>query len=749
MEMDIYWISEYVKILIGYIFLMFIWPSVVFRSYLKGRTKIFRFSFCVTAQIVIINTTVLMLGLLHILNTKLVAAILYGLFFISILQEQDMRNLLTGKREIKLYQLSDIKRKIIRQIHKLGHDIYTRMGEYILLTGVIIFGVIFFSYGAFQVHSYGVYDVFFHHGWVNSLVNGIIFPDGVYPEAMHCFIYCLNALFGIRTYSLMMFLQCIHITIFFLSAYIFLREVFYWRYSPIFVLGLYMVLDITKAHSMYRLPLTLPMEFGLHAQFLCAAYLIRYIKNTNHVIKGNKVLKYCWDENLLLFMMALATSIASHYYVTIMAFIICAVIGLCNIKRIFRKEYFISLTVSVVLGCMIASAPMIGGRISGIPFEGSIIWALDTMNSENDNKEGQENISDNPSIVQGPLTLTSEDLEVIGRLPLAGQKLMQVIIKTEYFIKAMYQNGYQRMYEPEKRGRKIFWITVLILLFCIINRRKNFKYIGKITNGYFPVVLISIITVFLCANCSKPNWGVPVIIPEHRFCPESFLMTFAVMMMPADILFSVASQFFRDTILKIASYVFLTGVYVYINLTGKFHGYMFYSLNRYDSAVYVTNSIIEEFPKDSYTIVSPMEESQQIFPFGSHEEISTFLEKICDEYYTLPTKYVFIYVEKKPLVYHQTYFFSGPAWLGISGNSRIKATEISEDAAKEDLTEHMDYMWGPYDEGRTIMESKVYEWCQNFSKAYPSTMNIYYEDEDFICYYFEQNNHNLFNLAQK
>lgn len=115
----------------------------------------------------------------------------------------------------------------------------------------------------------------------------------------------------------------------------------------------------------------------------------------------------------------------------------------------------------------------------------------------------------------------------------------------------------------------------------------------------------------------------------------------------------------------------------------------------------------------------------------------------------LHTKYVFIYVEKKPLVYHQTYFFSGPAWLGISGNSRIKATEISEDAAKEDLTEHMDYMWGPYDEGRTIMESKVYEWCQNFSKAYPSTMNIYYEDEDFICYYFEQKDHNLFNLAQK
>ena len=41
-------------------------------------------------------------------------------------------------------------------------------------------------------------------------------------------------------------------------------------------------------------------------------------------------------------------------------------------------------------------------------------------------------------------------------------------------------------------------------------------------------------------------------------------------------------------------------------------------------------------------------------------------------------------------------------------------------------------------ESRTILESKAYEWCQRFAQLYPYEMNIYYEDDDFVCYYFRQ-----------
>ena len=63
-----YWLLEYAKVLFAYLFVMFIWPSVVFRGVFKGKSLTFRFSFCVAGQILPFNTVVLLLGLLHILK---------------------------------------------------------------------------------------------------------------------------------------------------------------------------------------------------------------------------------------------------------------------------------------------------------------------------------------------------------------------------------------------------------------------------------------------------------------------------------------------------------------------------------------------------------------------------------------------------------------------------------------------------------------------------------------------------------
>lgn len=57
-----YWISQFVQVLIGYIFLMYLWPSVVFRKKLYGKSLTFRFAFCTTVSILLVNTMVLALG---------------------------------------------------------------------------------------------------------------------------------------------------------------------------------------------------------------------------------------------------------------------------------------------------------------------------------------------------------------------------------------------------------------------------------------------------------------------------------------------------------------------------------------------------------------------------------------------------------------------------------------------------------------------------------------------------------------
>ena len=63
-----YWAGEFVKVILVYIGVMYIWPSIIFRKYLAKKSKTFRFAFCSTASIVLISTLVLGLGLIHLLN---------------------------------------------------------------------------------------------------------------------------------------------------------------------------------------------------------------------------------------------------------------------------------------------------------------------------------------------------------------------------------------------------------------------------------------------------------------------------------------------------------------------------------------------------------------------------------------------------------------------------------------------------------------------------------------------------------
>ena len=80
----LYWLSQYLYVLIAFVFVMFIWPMVVFRKYLKGKSRTFRFSFCYLIMVMIINTVCITLGLLHILNTTLYCLLFYGVFLYSV-----------------------------------------------------------------------------------------------------------------------------------------------------------------------------------------------------------------------------------------------------------------------------------------------------------------------------------------------------------------------------------------------------------------------------------------------------------------------------------------------------------------------------------------------------------------------------------------------------------------------------------------------------------------------------------------
>ncbi len=847
----LYWAFEYTKMLLAYLFLMFIWPSAVFFPVMKGRSKTFRFGFCVTTQVVLVNSVVLLLGLVHLLNPWVIRILFYGSFIWAVCrnikindkQLQDFKHLVMGTYGRKSYiadRMSDLGKFIRYLFRKFCGFMQGHWWDYGLLVVILIFGMIYFTYGAFQDYSYGFGDMYPHSAWIYGLTQGKIFSAGIYPEAMHCFAYSIHTLFGIRIYSCMLFLAGIHVVVYLLSAYVLMKELFRFRYTPLFVLTAFLTVDllcIDEVYSMSRLQWSLPQEFGLYTLFLCGAFLIRYSRSTKQIpviylrpitrirnyynrkerlkiaamipefsledelAQDNKLTEGYWDENLFVFAMALAASLAIHFYPTIMAFFVCVALVPILALRIFHKKRLIPLVIATALGFMIAVIPMAGALISGIPLQGSIGWAVNVINGEDeesnsniilDEETGEEITgslsfswggSSSSTKTEGNGAGTEQEKEgeestsggnvVIGnsqQVPAAPKKPLLQRVKELLFRKAdaLYWSGYVTLYRTERAG---FIVNCTFLAFALWAAAKVILLFAKILfkfrkskwserwntgyyDGYFSIALVSVLFVMLyCAG----SLGLPSLIAGSRICSSAQMLILAMLAIPVDMFFSLAQIIVHRGILGAVSALGVVGIYVGTIMTGTFHGYLYYELTRYNSAVMTTYSIVSSMPEGSYTIISPTDELYQMIQYGWHEELTSFMNNTRVNNYVIPTEHVFIYVEKRPIEYAQSHFFEGSDWLAwekYPDYYNLFVSQCPEISASQISTQETDLRWfmgtsSTYDNiaMRTLLESQVYRWCQKFKAIYPYEMRVYYEDDDFICYYFRQNPENLFQLS--
>lgn len=794
-----YWIVEFIKVLSGYIFLMYLWPSVIFRKKLSGKSLTFQFAFCSTVSILLSNTIILGLGLFHILNEGIVRWIYYGIFFLSIFKEKELRRYifahikrtLSGTQGWKLLifrQAESLKIIIVNSFQQLNKKIKGRRIEYGILFVLIVFAVAYFSYGAFQCHSYGWGDMYVHHAWIYGLKEGKIFSAGIYPEAMHCFIYCMNDLFGISVYSCMMFLGEIHVSALLLAIYCFLREVMKSKYTVYLVLAAFLTIDVVcvdEIYGMSRMQYTIPQEFGLYTQFLCALYLVRFLRRNP---EEGKAKRKVWNDDLFLFMTSLAASLAIHFYVTMMAFFLCAAIAIFGIVKVFKKENFKSLVIAVLAGMIISAAPMVLAYASGIPLQGSLNWGMNVMNgtdtkegrtqqaqsiaSENNAEESSQNESESQSSesiqqesdVQSSQSVTSEEKQqtetndALEQEQTSQKKSRKTIGE---YIKMVYKYGYAQLY-GDTRAKWLLGFTLIAGILSVINWIITAVRFRKLPfELYFGITAASVIFMILYA---APFLGLPEIIAGARLCLTEQVLLLSMMALPADeVLFAIGRRKMAY-ILPYLSVLGVAAIYAGTNYFGVYHSYLYYELTRYNSVVNLTNRIASEYPKQRYTIISTTDEIYQVIESGWHEEILDFYYKSKLEKYYIPTEYLFFYVEKNPIQYAQYHFFAGPRWIAqkkysqyykysnavISEGSAIKSSKISEDVLGEPLTD-MGKASDAYSnlKNRTILESELYFWCQDFKARLPYEIQVYYEDEDVVCYMIKQNPEHLYNLGSK
>jgi len=822
----LYWALEYAKVAIIYLFLLYVWPSVVFKKHLREKTRTYRFAFCTVVMVTLVNSVVLGLGLVHLLNKWVIRVIFFGIFFYALLKgkrfsdltKKRMKNLVMGTYGIRTLW-SDFRGFLRKTAARCKKNFLAFMKghwfDYLLLAAIVLFGVIYFSTAVFEDRSYGFGDLYVHHAWTYGLTTGEIFSGGIYPEGMHCFLACENMLFGIDIQSLLLFTAGIQSGIILISMVVMLREMFTWKYSPYIILALFLTVDVKDRFAvtcLSRWQWTMPQEFGFPAMFLCVAYLIKYLREKTEVKTGevnsseNKetdkigvvqklklklvrfVPKSFKNEYLFIFIFCLATTINCHFYTMIFAFFLCLFTVVFMLGKVFIKGLFwkkvLPLIASIIFGVLISIIPMAGAFAEGIEFQNSIGWAMSIMGFEEEEAGEEETYTeqtDEKQLTVGVGAIFSSEEERLAAMEgAAGSGAAADEVKPEKAsitqrlmekFKILYEQGYVDMY-GETRAVVFIIATVLVFVAWFVLRILLFlrkKRYGDDTDpsrfvGYPAMALIALVfTAMFCAE----NLGIPYVIEWYRVCLFAQIGSLCLFVVPIDMIAYFLPQ---DAVKKYGKPVTLVGVimvYVLTKVMGIFHGYMMFELTRYNSAVIVTKSILDDMKgNDNFTIISTTDEYYQQMGHGYHEEIINFVNAAEEKGYNLPSEYLFIYVEKQPIRRAHHHIFKGPSWIAEEKYQELydegsfgteheasQCPDIYHSLIQEPLSsvffDKFPLSSNVYNTEwlRTVIMSKLYVWCQKFNQMYPNELHTYYEDEDFVCYYLIQNPRNLYELA--
>ncbi|MCD8068020.1 MAG: hypothetical protein LUE87_03870, partial [Lachnospiraceae bacterium] len=165
------------------------------------------------------------------------------------------------------------------------------------------------------------------------------------------------------------------------------------------------------------------------------------------------------------------------------------------------------------------------------------------------------------------------------------------------------------------------------------------------------------------------------------------------------------------------SFAVTAGVICFLCAAGRVRSpYLRVALESNDAVTCLTN-IIRENEDYTWTICSANDERLMAYDYGYHYELYTLLSEIKygdeDTDITIPTKYVYFFVEKIPLDYDYEgiYEESGQS-ISVEGASRTLPIYRS-------VTQYQA-------ENRWIVLSKFYYWAEALRELYPNEMTVYY-----------------------
>lgn len=762
------------KIFILYTLMVVVLPYFVMRSFLKGRSLSQKFLICVVAGNFFYIMLVLLWGLLHITNryvligTTLVLPVMLIVKNSRRIWEKYLKQIWIHlcrflKRENSFRYTIRIfirwgRKKLRIAGKKLWKLFQKNWGELILFIGSSLFVIWYFSI----TDHFGprASDLTVHMYWINEVDNGNIFCDGIYPFGMHAMLYYLHAVFGISTARLVLLFGPVQTFYIFTMLLVFLKEICRYRYTPYLSYIAYAVGDYLVNSRYSRFYSTLPQEFGMIFLLPCGVALIRFFRAIKEEdeeykrMKEQKLLytridgKHKWREStiqLWILIISFGLTLSAHFYITIIVGLLVAAAAVAYVRFVLKPKVFRKLVVAAIISILIPVFPMAVAFAGGTPLQGSLYWALSVMGIERSDIDTQEESVDEKEREELSVTPAAEETiasdseqgTVDTTLPEEVQDTRPLSERVTQYIETVKNTAVRSLTSLIFNSQKTFYIWLCFMLAMIIEIPLLWIFREWENSRY--LIMILLFTGFMILLSISAGIGLPTLIDENRstifFCYTILIGVSLAVDGGMIVLNHIigGKKIWQGLSLGLA---FLFAGYSVASGNVRIKQTSTSSLER-DGAALCTFDIMEKYPDEKWTIVSCNEERNYVSPVAWHYETVDFLQSMenyeeDDEMY-IPTLYVFFFIEKESLDYAYGEF------------SDIDATVSEKWAseplpAKNGLTQYSST-------NRIILNSRMYYWALEYQKRFPNEMKVYYEDEDFICFYIEQNEYYLNNFA--
>lgn len=757
------------KIFILYTLMVVVLPYFVMRSFLKGRSLSQKFLICVVAGNFFYIMIVLLWGLLHITNRYVLIGTTLVLPVIVVCRDWRriweryllspwiyIRRLFKHENSLR-YTLKKLiiwlKRTAKRLLKRAGRFFYRNLFETILVVGCSAFVFWFFSI----TNHFGprASDLVVHMYWINSVDEGILFCEGIYPFGMHAMIYYLHAVFNIPTVRLVLLFGTVQAFYIFTMLLVFLKEICRYRYTPYlcymaFAVGGYIVND---RYSRYYS--TLPQEFGMIFLLPCAVAAIRFFRaaqmeNAEYKrmkeqkllytqIDGNKKIRESTVQ-LWILIISFGLTFSAHFYITIIAGLLLIAVAIAYVRFLCDFKILKRLIVSAVIAILIPVTPMAVAFAMGTPLEGSLYWALGVMGvdmsseSEEENVEEQTIERETSEQSSAYLNEKTEDANAQGTEDMQRPSFLERLRQYAVNIRQASVSVLESLIFQNATVFKI-WLLCMAALVCLIPVMwivREWEY-----SRYLTIVVLY--TVLLLILCISGRIGLPVLLDESRSSIFFAYTALVCVSLATDGVLLLLNHLIRVKRIWQGISLALTVIFaVQMVLTEQVRVKIVNSssLER-DGAALCIYDIMEKYPNEKWTVVSCNEERNMISPVAWHYEVIDFLESMEnyeeDDQMYIPTQYVFFFIEKNSINYALGEFTD----VDPNVSESWAAEELP---AKSGLSQYSST-------NRIILNSRMYYWALEYQKRFPNEMKVYYEDEDFICFYIEQNEYYLNNFA--